>query len=56
MSGIGAVPTAKSQLPVEEHQLPERDGGKRSPPRHPGKPQADSELVDVEPHQLDVEA
>ena len=56
MSGIGVVPPAKSKLPVEERQSPERDGGNRSPPRRPRKPRSDTELVPVEPHKLDLEA
>jgi hypothetical protein len=55
MSGIGAVTPAKSKLPVEGHQPPERDGGKR-PPRKPRKPKSDDDMVEVEPHTLDVEA
>jgi hypothetical protein len=56
MSGIGAVTPAKTQLPVEGHQPPDRDGGKRAQPRHPRKPKSDADVVEVEPHKLDVEA
>jgi hypothetical protein len=55
MSGIGAVSPAKTKLPVEAHQPPERDGRKR-PPGKPRKPKSDDDLVEVEPHKLDVEA
>jgi hypothetical protein len=55
MSGIAAVTPAKPKLPVEAHQSTERDGGKR-PPRQPRKPKSDDQLVEVEPHKLDVEA
>ncbi len=53
MSGIGAVPTAKSQLPVEEHEPSAGDARKR--PRPPRKPKSDADLVEVEQHKLDVE-
>jgi hypothetical protein len=53
MSGIGAVTPPKTQLPVEGQQPPDRDGGKRSPPR---KPKSDDDLVAAEQHKLDVEA
>jgi hypothetical protein len=53
MSGIGAVTPPKTQLPVEGHQPPERDGGRRAPPR---KPKPDDDLVEAEQHKLDLEA
>lgn len=56
MSGIGSVVPAEKQGPVERRPPPERDGGKRPPPRRPGKPRSDADLVEVEPHKLDVEA
>jgi hypothetical protein len=54
MSGIGAVAPASKQSPVEGNQPPEDDGGKR--PRRPRRPRPDADLVEVEPHELDVEA
>jgi hypothetical protein len=56
MSGIGAVAPADRHLPVEGREPPERDGGKGSLPRRPRKPRSDADLVEVEPHKLDVEA
>ena len=56
MSGIGTVAPADKRKPVEERQSPERDGGKGSPPRRPREPRSDADLVEVEPHTLDVEA
>jgi hypothetical protein len=55
MSGIGAVAPTKTKLPVEGHQPPEGDG-RRRPPRKPRKPLSDDDLVEVQPHKLDVEA
>jgi hypothetical protein len=55
MSGIGSVVPADKQDPVERRPPPERDGGKGSP-RRPRKPRSDADLVEVEPHELDVEA
>ena len=54
MSGIGAVTPAETKLPVEGHQQPDRDG--KRPPRPPRKPRSDDDMVEVEPHKLDVEA
>ena len=56
MSGIGSVVPADKQEPVERRPPPERDGGKRPPPRHPRKPRPDADLVEAEPHRLDLEA
>ena len=55
MSGIGAVTPAKTKLPAEGHRPPEGDGRKRLP-RKPRKPKSDDDLVEVQPHKLDVEA
>jgi hypothetical protein len=56
MSGIGAVVPADKPAPPEARQPLERDGGKRSLPRRPRKQQSDDDMVETEPHQLDVEA
>jgi hypothetical protein len=56
MSGIGAVAPADKRKPAEGRQPPERDGGKGSPPRRPREPPPDVDLVEVEPHKLDLEA
>ena len=56
MSGIGTVAPADRQGPVEGRPPPERDGGKRAPPRRPRQPPPDADLVEAEPHKLDVEA
>ena len=56
MSGIGAVVPADKPPPAEARQPLERDGGKRSLPRRPRKQQSDDDMVETEPHQLDVEA
>jgi hypothetical protein len=55
MSGIGAVAPADKPLPVEAREPPQRDGGKGSP-RRPRKPRSDADLVEAEPHKLDLEA
>ena len=55
MSGIGSVVPADKQDPLERRS-PERDAGKESLPRRPRKPQSDADLVEIEPHALDVEA
>ena len=55
MNGIGAVTPTNTEVPVEGHRLPEGDGKKR-PPRRPRKPKSDDDLVEVQPHKLDVEA
>ena len=54
MSDIGAVVPAETRLPVEEHRRAERDG--RKSPRQPRKPQSSDDMVEAEPHKLDVEA
>jgi hypothetical protein len=56
MSGIGAVAPTDKRKPAEGRQPPERDGGKGSPPRRPREPPPDVDLVEVEPHKLDLEA
>jgi hypothetical protein len=56
MSGIGAVVPADKPAPAEARQPLERDGGKRPLPRRPRKQQSDGDMVETEPHQLDVEA
>jgi hypothetical protein len=56
MSGIGAVAPADQRLPIEGQEAPQRDGGKGSPPRRPRKPRSDADLVEAEPHKLDLEA
>jgi hypothetical protein len=55
MSGIGAVAPADKRKPAEGRHPPEHDGGKGSP-RRPREPRPDADLVEVEPHKLDVEA
>lgn len=54
MSGIGAVVPAETQKPVDEHRPVERDG--KRPPRQPPKRDAEDDMVETEPHELDVEA
>ncbi|HSZ90784.1 MAG TPA: hypothetical protein VK822_15590 [Acetobacteraceae bacterium] len=56
MSGIGAVVPADKPPPAEARQPLERDSGKRPLPRRPRKQQSDDDMVETEPHQLDVEA
>jgi hypothetical protein len=47
---------ADKPAPPEARQPLERDSGKRSLPRRPRKQQPDDDMVETEPHQLDVEA
>jgi hypothetical protein len=54
MSGIGPVVPADTRKPIEEHGPTDRDG--RRPPRRPPKPRTDDDLVEVDPHKLDLEA
>ncbi len=56
MSGIGAVVAADKPAPPETRQPLERDSGKGSLPRRPRKQLSDDDMVETEPHQLDVEA
>ena len=56
MSEIGAVAPADQHAPATKRPPPERDSGKGSPPRRPREPQSDADLVEVESHQLDLEA
>jgi hypothetical protein len=55
MSEIGAVPPADRNVPADGHQPPEREV-RRRPPHRPRKPASEGDLVEVEPHKLDVEA
>jgi hypothetical protein len=54
MSDIGTVAPTDTRLLVQEHRRVDRDG--RKPPRPPRKPQSSDDMVDTEPHKLDVEA
>jgi hypothetical protein len=54
MSGIGPVVPADTRKPVEEQGRADRDG--RPHPRRPSKRRTDDDLVEVEPHKLDLEA
>jgi hypothetical protein len=54
MSDVAAVVPVETHLPVEQHRRVERDG--RKPPRQPRKPRSSDDMVETEPHKLDVEA
>jgi hypothetical protein len=53
MSGIGPVVPADQQQPVEEHGPADQDG---KPLRRPPRRRTKDDLVEVEPHKLDLEA
>ncbi len=53
MSGIGPVNPADQRQPIEEHGSADQDG---KPPRRPPRRQTKDDLVEVEPHKLDLEA
>jgi hypothetical protein len=53
MSGIGAVVPADKQMPIDEHHSAKRDG--KRPPRQPPRSSREEDMVEAEPHKLDVE-
>jgi hypothetical protein len=55
MSGIGGVTPTDKHTP-EKRQPGPRDDGKAAPQRPPRKQQSEDDLVEVEPHTLDIEA
>jgi hypothetical protein len=56
MSGIGPITPAEAHVPVEEHQPPERDGGKDRRPRRTRSRPDDADMVEAEPHKVNMEA
>ena len=56
MSDIGPVAPAEKKLPVDPHRQPARDRGKPARRLQRRKPPSDDEMVEAEPHTLDVEA
>ena len=56
MSDIGAVVPTETGLPVDARQQPVRDRGKTARRPQPRQPRLDDEMVEAEPHTLDLEA
>ena len=54
MSGIGSIPFAERKLPVDEPLSLERDGVR--PRKRVRRTISQEDLVEIEPHQLDLEA
>lgn len=53
MKDIGAIAPAEAHPPVEPHDRLDKDNRQ---PRRPRKPPSDDDMVETQPHKLDLEA